>query len=233
MYVDIWIPGEVRILSDEVVGRRVYRLIPSRYPTISLYENLLDPDELELAYELESLTNDRLRDEAGDIAYVPQGERMVGPGCSVVMAAFTHVGVESRFSSGDYGVFYAALEVETAIEESKCGQVRFLSATAEPPFEMTMRAYATQVALPLLDIRGPAYDYCHGPNDWPAAQKFGRKARAADENGLWYRSVRNPGGECIAGFRPLSVEPVTQAKHYRFAWDGTSITHVYEIKGVA
>lgn len=232
-YADIWIPGGARILSDEVLGRRVYRLIPSRYPPISIYENLLDAGELELAYELESLTNDRLRDEAGDIAYVPSEERMVGPGCSVVMAAFTHVGVKSRFSSGEYGVFYAGLELETAIEESKTGQVRFLSATDEPPFEITMRAYATKVALPLLDIRGPAYNHCHDPNDWFIAQQFGREARDADENGLWYRSVRNVGGECIAGFRTLAVEPVTQAKHYRFAWDGTSIAHVYEINGVA
>lgn len=226
-------PGGVHIMNDEIVGRRVFRLVPSRFPPIGIYENLLDPIELELAFELEALTNDRLRDAAGDIAYVPPEERIVGPGCSVVMAAFTHVGVASRFSSGDYGVFYVGLEVETAIEESKRGQVRFLSATAEPPFEMSMRSYVTQVALPLLDIRGPEYDNCHAPNDWPTAQHFGREARAAGENGLWYRSVRNSGGECIAGFRTLSVLPVTQAKHYRFVWDGTAIAQVYEIRGVA
>lgn len=220
-------------MSEDIVGKRVYRLIPSRFPTINIYENLLDPDELELAYHLESLTNSRLRDEAGDIAYVPPQERMVGPGCSVIMAAFTHIGVKSRFSSGEYGVFYAGLELETAIEESKYGQTRFLSATSEPPFEVTMRSYVTHVALPLLDITGPEYDYCHDPHDWPTAQKFGREARAAGENGLWYRSVRNPGGECIAGFRTVAVRPVTQARHYRFVWDGTSIAQVYEIRGVA
>ena len=214
------------------MGRSVYRLIPSRYPTITLYENLLDPEDLELAYQLEALTNDRLREEAGDIAHVSPEERMVGPGSSVVMAAFTHVGVESRFSSGEYGVFYAGLEVETAIEESKCGQERFLSATAEPPFEVTMRSYVTQVVLPLLDIRGPEYDHCHNPSDWSTSQQFGREARAAGEKGIWYRSVRRPGGECIAGFTTLAVQPVTQAKHYRFVWDGTSIAHVYEIKSV-
>lgn len=214
------------------MGESVYRLIPSRYPTINIFENLLDPKELELAYELESLTNDRLREEVGNIAHVPIEERIVGPGCSVVMAAFTHVGVESRFSSGEYGVFYAGLGVETAIEESKSSQERFLSATAEPPFEVTMRAYVTQVALPLLDIRGLEYDHCHSAKDWSSAQKFGREARANGENGLWYRSVRHPGGECIAGFKTLSVRPVTKAGHYRFGWDGASITHVFEIRSV-
>lgn len=232
-YVDTWTPGVARNLSKEIVGKPVYRLIPSRFPTITLFESLLDPAELELAYQLESLTNDRVRDLAGDIAHVPAEERMVGPGSSVVMAAFTHTGVPSRFSSGEYGVFYAALALATAIAESRCGQERFLSSTAEPPFEMTMRSYVTRVALPLLDIRDPAHDYCHQPDNWPVAQAFGREARAAGENGLWYRSVRDPGGECIAGFRPHAVTPATQARHYRFVWDGTSITHVLEVKSVA
>lgn len=225
-------PSAAPSLNSTIVGKAVYRLIPSRFPTITLFENLLDPAELELAYELEALTNDRLRDLAGDIAYVPAEERMVGPGSSVVMAAFTHIGAQSRFSAGDYGVFYAGLTVETAIEESRAGQVRFLSATAEPPFELAMRAYVTHVALPLLDIRGPGFEHCHSPDDWSNAQQFGRRARAAGENGLWYRSVRHPGGECIAGFRPRAVRPVTQGSHYRFVWDGAEVTHVLQVKSV-
>tara|TARA_R110000772_G_C13306656_1_gene439434 strand:+ start:6499 stop:6837 length:339 start_codon:yes stop_codon:yes gene_type:complete len=109
-------PSAALSLSNEIVGKTVYRLIPSRFPTITIFENLLDPAELELAYALEALTNDRLRDLAGDIAYVPPDERMVGPGSSVVMAAFTHAGNQSRFSDGGYGVFYAGLTMETSIQ---------------------------------------------------------------------------------------------------------------------
>lgn len=225
-------PSVGRNLNNDIVGQTVYRLIPSRFPTITLFEDLLDPAELELAYKLEALTNDRLRDLAGDIAYVPPGERMVGPGSSVVMAAFTHVGAKSRFSDGSYGVFYAGLTLETSIEECKAGQARFLSATSEPPFEVTLRAYATRVALPLLDIREPKYEEYHLPDDWLTAQQFGAKARASGENGLWYRSVRHPRGECIAAFKPFAVTPVTQAGHYRFVWDGHAITHVFELKSV-
>ncbi len=29
-----------------------YRLVPSHYPPIALFENLLDPDELDAAYQL-------------------------------------------------------------------------------------------------------------------------------------------------------------------------------------
>jgi hypothetical protein len=222
----------VRILSEEVVGKHVFRLIPSRYPTIQIFEQFLDPQELEMAYELEAITNDRLREEAGEIAHIPPEERITGPGCSVVMAAFTHTGIESRFSSGTYGVFYAGLDIQTSIEESKAGQFRFLSATAEPPFEITMRSYATRIALPLLDIRGLLYDHCHIPNDWATAQAFGQESKNNGENGLWYRSVRNPDGECVAAFRTLAVEPVTQTAHYRFSWDGNSIAKVFEIKEI-
>ena len=42
------------------VHSNTYRLIPSHFPPIALFENLLDPTELEAAYALESLTNDRL-----------------------------------------------------------------------------------------------------------------------------------------------------------------------------
>lgn len=227
-----WTPGEGHILSETVVGRRVYRMVSSRFPTIQIFEQFLDPQELELAYELEAITNDRLREQAGEIAHIPLSERITGPGCSVVMAAFTHLGRESRFSSGAYGVFYAGLDIRTAIEESKSGQVRFLSATAEPPFEITMRAYTTSIVLPLLDIRGPQYNHCHVANDWATAQQFGQQARDNGENGLWYRSVRNPDGECVATFRTLAVKPVTHGAHYRFNWNGTTIDNVFEIKPV-
>jgi hypothetical protein len=53
-----------------------YRLVPSHFPPIALFENLLEPDELEAAYALESLTNDRLRDEVGDIALVDPKDRV-------------------------------------------------------------------------------------------------------------------------------------------------------------
>jgi len=80
-----------------------YRLIPSHYPPIALFENLLDPQELDAAYALESLTNDRLQDEVGNIALVAPEDRVTGPGTTAIMAAFTHVGVESRFTKGRFG----------------------------------------------------------------------------------------------------------------------------------
>ena len=96
-----------------------YRIIPSRFPPIQLFERVADPQDLEAVFALEALTNPRLRDEVGDIRLVPPDERISGPGSSIVMAAFTYLNPQaSRFSDGSYGVFYAGRELETAIAET-------------------------------------------------------------------------------------------------------------------
>jgi len=81
------------------------RIVPSRFPPIQLFERVADPDDLEAVFELESLTNSRLRDEVGDIRLVPPEDRISGPGTAVIMAAFTHLNPDgSRFTDGTYGV---------------------------------------------------------------------------------------------------------------------------------
>src|SRR5687767_8740697 len=110
-------PGAGSPMFKTDVQCNTYRLIPSHFPPISLFENLLDPTELEAAYALESLTNDRLQDYAGNIALVVPEDRVTGPGTTAIMAAFTHIGIPSRFTSGSFGVYYAGLSLETAMEE--------------------------------------------------------------------------------------------------------------------
>jgi hypothetical protein len=44
--------------------------------------------------------------------------------------------------------------------------------------------------------------------------------------------VRRHGGECVALFRPRLVQNVRQSVHLRYAWDGSAISEVYEIRVV-
>lgn len=44
---------------------RAYRIVNSSFPPIALFEDVLDPEDLEIAYALEALTNDRLIAQAG------------------------------------------------------------------------------------------------------------------------------------------------------------------------
>lgn len=210
--------------------RRQYRVIPSEYPPINFFERLVDPELMDELFYIESLTNDRLRDEVGDIALVPAEDRISGVGSSVVMAAFTHLspGSTSRFSDGSYGVYYAARTLATAIEETKYHRARFLSYTREEAGEVSMRVYIGKVVKPLHDVRGEGYEELRSPDDWTPGQAFGRTMKSINSWGIVYRSVRHPGGECIAALRPPAVSIPRQGPHLSYVWDGRQITAVYQ-----
>ncbi|WP_019528587.1 RES family NAD+ phosphorylase [Dasania marina] len=205
-----------------------YRLIPSHFPPIQIFENLLDPDELEVAYALEGITNDRVRDQAGDISLVVSEDRITGYGSTPIMAAFTHIGVESRFTKGRYGVYYAGLNLATALAESKFSRARLLSATDEAPQILMMRCYKCAVDGTVVDLRNNPQ--VHSPDSFADAQAAAEKLREQNEMGILYNSVRHPGGECIAALRPsLMKAPAIQSGHYQFHWNGSEITTVLAV----
>ncbi len=219
-----------RTLAEQHVDADTWRMIPSRYPPIRLFETLLDAADLDTAYQLEALTNDRLREEAGDIAVVPPEDRMVGPGTSVIMAAFTHIGTPSRFTDGSFGVYYAGLDPETALRESLHSQSRRLMNTRESAQIVQMRTYVVRVDNMLHDATRNTR--AHKADDWSAAQALGKARRRAGAHGILYRSVRNPDGRCIAALRPRALKPpAVQGAHYELHWDGTRFTHYSEIRG--
>lgn len=222
------------VRSRNLAGARQYRIVPSRYPPVALFERIADPEDLEVVYEIESLTNDRLRAEAGDLYRVPRDEWVTGPGATVVMAAFTHLGRPSRFSDGSYGVYYAALDEPTAIAETRFHAERFLRLTREPPMELDRRCYVGRVEVPLDDVRGPAFAELRDPDiaTWPRCQAFGAERRRAGSSGVLYRSVRRDGGECVAAFRPRAVSRPVQGRHLRYVWDGERIVNVYALTEV-
>ncbi|MBC7983701.1 MAG: RES family NAD+ phosphorylase, partial [Candidatus Obscuribacterales bacterium] len=161
---------------------KIYRVIPSKHPPINFFERIVAPDQMEAAWYLESLTNDRLRDETGDITLVAKEERVSGSGASVVMAAFTHIGNQSRFSDGTYGVYYAAHTLETAVRETAFHRARFLKATDEAPGEIDMRAYVGRPCEPLKDLRGPRFKFLHDPSSYAKSQAF---AKPRHDKGDW------------------------------------------------
>ena len=207
----------------------LYRIVSSEYPPINFFEQLVDPELMDELYFIESLTNDRLRDEAGDIALVPAEDRITGPGASPVMAAFTHTSPNcpSRFSDGSYGVYYASKTLDTAIEETKYHRARFLAYTNEDAGEISMRVYIGNVIKPMHDVRGDGYEQLHNPDDWTASQAFGQAMKTINSWGIVYRSVRDAGGECIAALRPPAVSIPKQGAHLSYVWDGVGITDVY------
>ncbi|MEA3275338.1 MAG: RES family NAD+ phosphorylase [Pseudomonadota bacterium] len=208
-----------------------YRIIPSRFPPIQLFQRVADPADLEAVIAVESLTNERIRDQVGELHLVPVEECIAGPGSSVIMAAFTHRNPEgSRFSDGSYGVFYAGAELETAVAETRYHRERFMGATSEPPMELDMRVYLTDLDGELHDLRGLRGDYpgVYHPENYAEGQALGGALRAQGAGGIVYESVRRTESECVAVFRPPLLSNCRQGPHLSYVWDGARISHVYE-----
>lgn len=209
-----------------------YRIIPTRFPPVNFFERFTPPELMEEAFEIESMTNDRLRQEVGELSRVPAEERVSGPGATVVMAAFTHTGYASRFTNGDFGVYYAARTLETAIRETVYHRERFLGYTREPACDIDVRVYKGTVQKPLTDLTGSEHRHLMQPDpeQYGPAQIFAARLRAQNSNGVLYPSVRHSGGQCIAAFRPTTVSLPVQSKWLVYSWNGQRINKVYEKK---
>lgn len=211
-----------------------WRVIPSRFPPISLFERVARPEDMEAVFLIEGLTNARLRDEVGDLSLVPAPDRIAGPGTSYIMAAFTHLPpAGSRFTDGRFGVYFAAMELATAVAESRFHRERFLAATREPPIEVDMRVIAADLDARLHDIRDwrAARPELYDPDSHLAAQELARQLRDGGSTGLCYASLRDEGGQCVAIFRPPALANARQERHLCYRWDGRRISEIYEKSG--
>ena len=221
------------IPTAEIEWCPCFRIIPSRFPPVGLFDAVADPGDLEAVFQIEAMTNDRLREEAGDLALVPSEDRIAGPGTTPIMAAFTHLNPEGdRFTDGSYGVFYASLTIETAIADTTYNRVRFLEATDEPAQELDMRVYSIDLTAELHDIRGmrDTHPTFYHPTSYAMSQELAGRLRDDGSNGIAYQSVRDEGGECVGVFRPRLLTNCRQERHLCYVWDGTAIAIVYEKK---
>ena len=211
----------------------LHRIVPSRFPTALLFDAARNEDELLMLAELEGLTNDRLRQELGEIQLVSKGEGLYGPGATPVMAAFCHP-APSRFTSGLFGVYYAGLSEQTAILETVYHRERFLRAAGIAREVLEMRCYVTRVQQNMTLLPSAQRDSLLDPDDYAAAQRFGAALRKRGAWGIFYNSVRDtPDGRCVAVLRPRALAAARQSSHFRYYWDGERIGRIEKIESYA
>jgi hypothetical protein len=115
-------------------------------------------------------------------------------------------------------------------------RTEFLRRTAEPAIDLDMRLISANVEAELHDLRigadaQPAertYASVLDPDDYGASQRLGAALRQGGSWGIRYPSVRDPGGECVAIFRPRALRHARSALHIGLHWDGQRITHWFE-----
>ncbi len=208
-----------------VAWQPTHRIIATRHPPVGVFDDIAGPEDRDALFELEGLTNPRLRDERGEIALVPPSRRISGPGASLIMAAFTHLNPGgSRFTDGSYGVYYAARELPTAIAETVHHRNHFLAWTREAACVLQLRCILADVAGRLHDLRR-GYPQWHDPDHYEASQRAAARLREAGSDGLVYNSVRRPRGQCVAVFYPDLLGSVRQGPAILYHWDGQQITH--------
>lgn len=213
---------------------QVHRLVPRHFPPIDLFENVSNPEDLDIIFAIEALTNDRMKDEVGDLTIVPANERISAVGTTLIMAAFTHISplYPTRFTKNTrYGVYYGANTLDTAFDETIYHREKFLSATQEPDTDITMLDYINKVIAEVDDITDERYHALY-VEDYAKAQDFAQELRSKGSNGLLYNSVRYKGGLCVAMFRPKALSIPIQGSHYTYKWCGKAqrITAVIKLE---
>ncbi len=211
---------------------RIWRIISSRFPPVEIFEEIASKKDFTALYEIEGLTNARLRNEVGNISLIPPEELAFGPGSGYIMAAFTHLNLQgSRFSDGTYGVYYAAEDIKTAIVETKYHISKFLGYTDEKKQEFDMRVLTARLNAKLHNIckKGKVMPELY-KEDYSASQSWARNLRQNNSEGIIYDSVRDEKGICFAIFRPKTISLCKQERHLRYVWDGKEISNVYEIR---
>lgn len=215
-------------LPSSDVDELVYRIILSRYPQIGLFERVSSPQDWDVLYAVESLTNPRLRDEVGDIRLVLPEDRVYGDGASWIMAAFTHPPVDGRGGrfNWDFGIYYCAADEVVAIAESSFHRARFLRESRIEKTTQEMRIIRAQLGpVTLHDVRHLAGHSIYDPDDYHPAQELGYVLRDARSYGVHYRSVRAK-GECYGVMRARALSDAIHWRYLRYHYEQGSVVEV-------
>lgn len=196
-----------------------FRLIPSRFPPIGLFDSVSTAADLAAVMELVGWTNDRLVAERID--RLPRNEWVYGrANASVVMAAFLHVAPTGmRFNGVELGAWYAAADLTTSAAEVGHHLRREAVARHRPEVRRTYRTYVARIDGNCVDIRGErtASPELYDPASYDASQAFGEKVRASGSDGILYESVRLRGGINVAAYRPTKIQNVVQTDHFEIS----------------
>ena len=210
---------------DSIDWRPSVRIVDGRYRPIELFEIAESNEELAAVWRALRASDPEQHAGVGDLTLLPPERWVAGPGSSDVMTAFTHPSF-SRFSDERHGAYYAAVDIETAIDETVFHKARMLRASGAPSTEVDMSVLHADIRADLHDVRGPAYTNLRDPDPSPTGydltQRLAHSLRQRNSSGIVYASVRREGGECVAIFDPLVVSlPVRRVAslQYRYRHD--------------
>lgn len=216
---------------------RTTRLVTTARLRPPVLSRLVDADDLAALAEIEGATSNRLLAQNRGTADVQAYELVYGvPHAAFINASFAYAKPReaNRFNGTERGAWYAALELETCLDEVRYHLTEALAQTGV--FEATVD-YAelhASFAGEFVDLRPHADHVCLHPDKsvgYPAGNALADAARARGLNGIIYPSVRHAGGTCIAALFPHAVQSVAQGNVYRMTWRGAPEPIVEKVAG--
>jgi hypothetical protein len=200
-----------------------HRLIASKHGESVLTRIADSSRHLDDIFKLDIATNERTLVEGGIPAGIDVHELVFGlPYSRIVNASFTHPHpLGSRFNGPDRGAWYCAFEVKTSLAEMAFHKTVDLLEVGVLEDDVTFDDYTADFSAEFHDLRGPRrFAKYLDPVSYVASQELAEYLLATDSLGVVYPSVRDPGGTCIACFRPALVMNVAKGRTYRFVWSG-------------
>jgi RES domain-containing protein len=215
-------------LPPVAIVRRLdtHRLVPSRHlpHDASVLAAVADADvDLQAIVDLDAATNDRLLAHEQRLPGIGLEELVFGvPHAAVVNAAFCHPHpLGARFSGPERGAWHAAFDLATSQAEVGFHKSVQLAEIGRFDESVTYDDYVADFSAAFHDLRhARGFRACLDPRSYVRSQALAERLLRADSLGVVYPSVRDPGGTCVACFRPALVSNVRRARTYRFTWKG-------------
>lgn len=220
----------IAIPEREIRWMPCYRIIANLYPPVNFFETVAsDPSDWEMLIEVARMTDPSF--DVGAVASLDILDRVSGPGASRILPSFTFPDVRgSRFNTMNFGAFYAASSVDTAIAETIHHRTIFMTATSEPAQDLDNVLILVDLNGLLNDIRSMQSELpeIYHQTDYQHSQRLAQSLRSQGSCGLAYTSVRNAPGECVAVWRARVLSNARDDRNITYRWDGTRISGYFD-----
>lgn len=209
-----------RIVKRRVDWSSSFRLIPSRFPPVQLYEPIAPEEDWEALKRIETMTNPRIRGARGLL--LPEDEGKIDQ--NWLVAPFAYPDPEpSPYGDGSFGYSVVAESLHSALLIAIQRREAFLRSTAEGPARLVMRVIKVPLKAQLADL-------AHIDVSDPALRVQINEERAAKSYGVLVKGPRGKEDRLAIVLRPTAfVPPAVQAEHYCFLWNGQRIHQLFAL----
>jgi RES domain-containing protein len=210
---------------ESITWTPAVRVVP-RFPAIDQLEQFDANLQAAVVAELVAINPGIIE----NLRLLPAGPLPTGVGASRIVTSYTFAR-PGRFNDETSAAFYGGESLATAIAETVHHVLAALRDSNAPPQTLPPRLvlHVNVRADNMVDARVVSYPQIYDPSSYLESQQFGALARQRGHEGIVYRSVRRPGGECVAIYAPAVLSDCREEREliYRYAGDRIEVSEVH------